>query len=150
MPYDSNCHCRVNFFDLAGTPTQLAEPEPLNFFDSIDALLHETEEPLEAYFWDAPDTPYPWNLYWTDAARQGGGLSIDDPVFADHWTRYKGLHVDCEDQEICYCEHNCGGTHTTIGRAPAARSSIVATETSFDRAVSTISSIITAIYHWDW
>jgi hypothetical protein len=97
MLYDSNRHFRVNFFDLAGTLMQLAEPEPLNFFDSIDALLHETEQPLEAYFCDAPDMPYPWNLHRTDTARPGGGVNIDDPVIADHWTRYKGLHVDCED-----------------------------------------------------
>jgi hypothetical protein len=120
MPYNSNCNCQVNFFHLAGMSTQLAEPEHLNFIDRIDALLHETEEPLEAYFWDAPDTPYAWDLYWTNSARQGGGLSIDDPVFADHWTRYNCLHIDSKDQEICYCEHNCRGTHTTIGRAPAA------------------------------
>ena len=125
MPYDFNCHSRVNFFDLASIPLQLAESEPVNFFDSIDAPLNETDEPLEDYFWDAPDTPYLWNLYWTDAARQGGGLSIDDPVFADHWTRYKGLHIDCKDEEVCYCEHNCRGTHMTLGRAAAALSSIV-------------------------
>ena len=68
MPYDSNCHCRVNFFDLAGIHLQLAQPKPLNFFDSIDTLLKETEEPLEDYFWNAPDMPYLSNLYWTDTA----------------------------------------------------------------------------------
>ena len=115
MPYDSNCHCQVNFGHR------------------IDALLNETEEPLEDYFWDVPDISYPWNLYWTDTARQGGGLSINDPVFADRWTRYKGLHVDCKDQEVCYCKHNCRGIHMTIGRAAAA-----------------LSSIVTAIYHWNW
>jgi hypothetical protein len=38
-------------------------------------------------------------------------------VFKDSWTKYYGLHVDCEEEEVCYCEHNCGGTHTTKGRA---------------------------------
>jgi hypothetical protein len=80
--------------------------------------------------------PYLRNLYWTEAARKCGGLSIDNSVFAGRWTRYKGLHVDFEVQNIGYCEHNCGGTHTTIGKATAARSSIFATKTTFNSAVS--------------
>ena len=131
MPYDSNFHCQVNFFDLSGTPSQLAEPEPFHFFNSIDTLLNETEEPLKDYFWDTPDTPYLWNIYWTDTARQGGGQSVDDPVFADYWTRYKVLHVDCEDQKVCNCERNCEVIHTTLRRVAAA-----------------LSSIVTASYHW--
>jgi hypothetical protein len=125
MPYDSNSHCRVDFVDLAGIPLQLGEPEPLNFCDRIIALLNEREEPLKDYILDAPDMLYPWNLYWTDTARQEGGLSIHDPVIADHRTRYKGWHIDCEDQEVCYYKHNFRGTHTTIGKAAAALSSIV-------------------------
>jgi hypothetical protein len=46
MPYNSNCHCQVNFFDLAGTPTQLAELEAPNIFHSIDALLNEMPKKL--------------------------------------------------------------------------------------------------------
>jgi hypothetical protein len=38
-------------------------------------------------------------------------------VFKDSWTKYYGLHVNCEEEEVCYCEHNCGGTHTIKGRA---------------------------------
>jgi hypothetical protein len=38
-------------------------------------------------------------------------------VFKDSWTKYYGLHIDCEEEEVCYCEHNCRGTHTTKGRA---------------------------------
>jgi hypothetical protein len=89
----------------------------LNAFYSIDTILSEPEEPLEVYFWDEPQAVSPWNSYWTDAAATGGGLKIDDPVFKNFWTKYYGLHVDCEDQDPCYCEHNCGGTHTTEGRA---------------------------------
>lgn len=70
MPYDSHCYCRVNFFDLAGIPSKLAEPEPFNIFDSIDAFRIETDLPLNDSFWDAPDTLYPWNPYWTDTGRQ--------------------------------------------------------------------------------
>jgi hypothetical protein len=120
MPaYDNNKpqQSRINFFDLAGRTINLFEQEPLNAFDSIDAILLDTEEPLEAYFWDEPQAVSPWNSYWTEAAANGGGLSINDPVFKDSWTKYFGLHVNCEDEDICYCEHNCGGTHTTKGRA---------------------------------
>ena len=84
MPYHSYCLCSVNLFNVAGIPSQLSEPTPLNFFDIIYALLNETEEPLENYFWDAPDMPYPWNLNWTDIARHGEGLCIGDPDIADH------------------------------------------------------------------
>jgi len=125
MPeYDANRpqQARINFFDLAGQITNLFEHEPLNAFDSIDAILSEPEEPLEEYFWDEPRTVSPWNSYWTEAAKQGGGLKIDDPVFKDFWTKYHGLHVNCWEEEICFCEHNCGGTHSTIGRAAGAQS----------------------------
>jgi len=51
--YDSNCTSQTYWFDLAGTPCLIFEPEPLNAFDSIEAILKATfkEEPLEAYFW---------------------------------------------------------------------------------------------------
>ena len=120
MPaYDSKRpqQSRINFFDLAGRTTNLFEPEPLNSFDSIDAVILEPEEPLEAYFWEEPQAVSPWNSYWTEAAKYGGGLQINDPVFKDSWTKYYGPHVNCEGEEVCYCEHNCGGTHTTKGRA---------------------------------
>jgi hypothetical protein len=115
--YNKPQQSRINFFDLAGRTINLFEQEPLNAFDSIDAILLETEEPLEAYFWDEPQAVSPWNSYWTEAAANGGGLSIDDPVFKDSWTKYFGLHISCKNEDTCYCEHNCGGTHTTKGRA---------------------------------
>ena len=120
MPaYDANRpeQSRINFFDLAGRTINLFEPEPLNAIGSIDDYLLEAEEPLEACFWDEPQSVSPWNSYWTEAAKYGGGLKIDDPVFKNFWTKYYGLHVDCQDEEVCDCEHNCGGTHTTKGRA---------------------------------
>ena len=120
MPaYDANQpeQSQINYFNLAGRSINLFEIEPLNPFDSIDEILLETEEPLEAYFWDEPQRVSPWNSYWTEAAKSGGGLRIDDPVFKDFRTKYYGLHVDCWDEEVCYCEHNCAGTHTTKGQA---------------------------------
>jgi hypothetical protein len=92
--YDSNCTTQTNWFDLAGTPCLVFEPEPLNTFDSIEAILAATfeEEPLEAYFWEQSTVPSSWNTNWTDAAREGGGLDINDPVFGQHWTKYSGVH----------------------------------------------------------
>jgi hypothetical protein len=61
------------WFDLAGTPCLVVEPEPLNGFESIEAILEASfkEEFLEANFWEQSTVPSPWNLYWTDAARDG-------------------------------------------------------------------------------
>jgi hypothetical protein len=78
---------------------------------------------LPAYFWEQSDVPSPWNLYWTEAAANGGGLELDDPVFGDNWTRYWGAHswFNCDPEKPCYCEgHDCRGTHETEGHAPAA------------------------------
>jgi hypothetical protein len=123
--YDSNCTSRTNWFDLAGTPCFVFEPEPLNAFDSIEGVLLSSleEEPFEACFWEQSTVPSPWNTYWTDAARQGGGLSINDPLFGPHWTRYLGAHswFPFDPEEPCDCEgHNCAGTHSTVGHAAAA------------------------------
>jgi hypothetical protein len=120
MPaYDSNKpqQSQINFFDLADGTTSVFDQEPFNAFDRIDTVILETEELLKAYFWDEPQAVSPWNSYWTEAARNGRRLQIDDPVFKNFWTKYYCLHVYCQDKEPCYCEHNCGGTLTTIGRA---------------------------------
>jgi hypothetical protein len=86
--YDSNCTSRTNWFDLAGIHCSLSEPEPLNTFESIEGLLNiEVDDIfLPAYFWEQSDTLSPWNLYWTEATANGGGLEIDDAVFGDYWT----------------------------------------------------------------
>jgi hypothetical protein len=88
--YDSNCTSQMNWFDLAGTTCLVFEPEPLNAIESIKAILAATfeEEPVEAYFWEQSAVPSPWNTYWTDAAREGGGLDINDAVCGPHWIRY--------------------------------------------------------------
>jgi hypothetical protein len=97
----------------------------VNAFERIDAILTATfeKEPLEAYFWVLSTVPSPWNTYWRDAAREGGGLDINDPVFGPHWTRYSGAHswFPCDHDELCDCEgYNCAGTHSTVGNAAAA------------------------------
>src|ERR1700681_2831848 len=150
-PYDTNNHGRINFFDLAGIPCTLFEPEPLNIFASIDEILNEPEEPLEAYFWDQPNSPKPWNLYWTEAARNGGGLTIDDPVFGDFWTKYKGMHVECEDWTFCCCEHDCRDTRTTFRRAPGALSTTYEVEEHYpEDIVPTVEELLyeQPIYEW--
>jgi len=88
--YNSNCTSRTIWFDLAATPFLVFEPEPLNAFESVEVVFAATVEvePLEVYFWEQSDCPSPWNLYWTDAARECGGLDINDPVFGQHWTEY--------------------------------------------------------------
>ena len=123
--YDSECTSRTNWFDLAGTPWLVFEPEQLNAFESIEAILTAffEEEPIEVYFWEQSPVPSPWNTYWTDAARDGGGLDINDPVFGPHWTRYPGAHswFPCDPERPCDCEgNNCAGTHSTVGHAVAA------------------------------
>jgi hypothetical protein len=106
--YDSNCISRINWLDLARTPCFVFEPESLNAFDSIEAVLAVTfeEEPLETYFWEQLTVPSSWNICWTDAAREGGGLAINDPVSGPHWTWYTGAHswFPCDPEERCDCE----------------------------------------------
>jgi hypothetical protein len=92
--YNSNCTSPTNWFDLAGTPCLVFEPEPLNAIESIKAIFAATleEEPLEAYFWELSTVPSTWNTYGTDTAREGGRLDIIDHVFGSYWTRYLGAH----------------------------------------------------------
>jgi hypothetical protein len=102
------------------------EPEPLNPFKSIEAIRAATseEEIFEASSFEQSDIPSPGNTYLTDAARGGGGLDINDPVFREHWTKYAGLHcallTNCDPEESCDCEgHNCVGAQSIIGYAAA-------------------------------
>jgi len=48
--YNSKCTSRTNWFDLAGIPCLVFEPESLNAFESIEEILAASfeEEPLEA------------------------------------------------------------------------------------------------------
>jgi len=123
--FDSDSTSRTNRFDITGTPGLVFEPESLNTFESIEAILVATfeEEPLIVYFSEQSTVISAWNIYWTDAAREGGGLDINDPVFGPHWTRYLGAHswFPCDPEEPCDWEgHHCVGTQSTIGHAAAA------------------------------
>jgi len=156
--YDSNCTSRTNWFDLAGIFCPVFEPEPLNAFDSIGAIVTAAfeEEPLEAFFFEQSDVPSPWNTYWTDAAREGGGLDIKDPVFGQHWTEYRGLHfglfTDCDVNELCDCEgHNCVGAESTVGHAAAAATTVKPLEVLLIVVVTpppTPSEIDKHSWHW--
>jgi hypothetical protein len=57
------CTSRMNLIDLAGSPCLVFEPEPLNAFVSIEAVLAATfdQDPVEAYFWEQSDIPSPWD-----------------------------------------------------------------------------------------
>jgi len=123
--YDSNCTSRTNWFHLARTHCSLSEPEHRDAFDSIEGLLNTQVDDLilPAYFWEQSEVPSPRDIYWTEAAAYGGGLAMDDPVFGSIWTKYWGTHSwgNCDLELPCECEeHNCLGTHSTEGHAPAA------------------------------
>jgi len=154
--YDSNCTSQTNWFDLAGIPCLVFEPEPLNMFETIETILAASfeEEPLEAYFLEQATVPSPWNNYWTDAAKEGGGHDINDPVFGPHWTRYTGAHswFRCDPEEWYDCEgHNCFGTHATIGHAAAAATTAKSMGIPLIVVVplTPTPSEIDA-YHWHW
>jgi len=102
----------------------VSKPEPFNAFESIEGLLdiEVDDSVLPPDFWEQSDGPSPWNIYWTEAAAYGGGLELDDPVFGNSWTKHWGAHTwfNCHPEEPCECEgHNCLGTHSTEGHAPA-------------------------------
>jgi hypothetical protein len=81
------------------------------------------DESLEEYFCKQSTVSSPWSTYLTDAAQEGGGLLINDPVFGPYWTRHKGeLSVfPCDPEELCDCDgHHCARTHPTIGHAAGA------------------------------
>jgi len=85
----------MNWFDLAGTHCCLSEPETLNTFESIEGLLNTEIDDLilPVNFWEQSDVPSPSNIYWTEAAANGGGLELDDRVFGNSWTKYWGAHA---------------------------------------------------------
>jgi len=123
--YDSTCTSRTNWFDLARICCALSRHEPLNPFESVEGLLNTEVDDLilPAFFWEQSDVPSPWNIHWVEAAAYGGGLELDDPVCGSNRTKYWGAHTwfDCNPESPCECKgHNCLGTHSTEGRAPAA------------------------------
>jgi hypothetical protein len=154
--YHSSGGSRTHWFDLAATPGPVFEHEPLNSFESIEAILTATfhEAPLEAYFWDQSTVPSLWNTYWKDAAREGGGLDINNPVFGPHLTQYTRAHprFPCDSEQPCNWEcHNCVGTQSTIGRAAVAAT----TAKSLGIALIVVEPPTPTpsqfdIFNWDW
>jgi hypothetical protein len=154
MPeYDSQCTTRTNWFHFAGTHCTLSEPEPLNGFESIKGLLNTELDNvyLPAYFWEQSDTPSPWNLYWTEAAAYGGGLTIDNPVFGNSWTKYWVAHswFPCDPDLPCECEgHGCGATDETEGRAPAAAETVKVPEIIVTPPTASQTKLEVTSRHW--
>jgi hypothetical protein len=97
------------------------ENDHLNAFEIIDNIFFENKESLEEYFWNKSHAMFRGNSVWMKAARTGGGLQINDPVYKNFWSKHHRLLMNYWDEEKCYCKHNCSGTHTTIKRAADAQ-----------------------------
>jgi len=114
------------------------------------------EEPLEAYLWELSDVPSPWNTFWTDTAREGGGLDIDDAVVGQFWTKYRRLHFelfpDCDSEEAYDCEGlNCVPAQSTIGQAAAASRTAISLGILLIAVVpSTLTPSKIDAYKWHW
>jgi len=83
----------INVFDLAGYIPSLFEYEPLNIFGSIDTILSEKSQNdwSNAIFHAEPETPKHWVEYYRQSAINGELLTINDPVFKDHYKKYLSL-----------------------------------------------------------
>jgi hypothetical protein len=67
---------------------------------------------LENGFFEQSEATARWTLYSADAAREGSGLDIKDPIFEQHWTKNSSVKsvwfTKCDPEEACDCEgHNC-------------------------------------------
>jgi hypothetical protein len=105
----------------------VCEPEPLSAFVSFETILAVTfqDETLEADLWEQSDIPSPWCIYCIDTAWECGGLDINDPVFGQPWSKYKGIDLgwftDYDPEEMYDGEeHNCVGPQSSVGHAEAA------------------------------
>jgi hypothetical protein len=105
----------IDVFALAGYTPNLFEHEPLNIFGSIDTILSEQFENdwNNPIFHAEPETPKPWVEYCRQSAIKGESLSIEDPVFKNHWKEYDSWADEwqccCKEDdktEWCYCEDN--------------------------------------------
>jgi hypothetical protein len=105
----------INIFYLAGYTPNVFQYESLNKFESIDIVLSEESEKD----WDNPlfhrksEMPKPWVEYRRQLATNGKLLTIDDPIFNNHWREYHlwadELVCDCKENdktEWCFCEDN--------------------------------------------
>jgi hypothetical protein len=102
-------------FDLAGYTPNLFEHEPINIFGSIDTVSSEKPENdwNNPIFHAEPEVPIPWVEYYRESTINSELLTIDDPVFKDHWKEYHSWadEWECswkeEDKtEWCYCDDN--------------------------------------------
>lgn len=61
---DSNCTSQKNWFDLAGTSSDLSEQEPLNAFECFQGVMNTNidDHCLPADFGEQPEIPYPSNI----------------------------------------------------------------------------------------
>ena len=80
----------INIFDLAGYIPNLFEYEPLNIFGSINEILAKKPENdwNNPIFHAEPEIPKPWVEYYRQSAIKRELLTINDPVFKDHWKEY--------------------------------------------------------------
>jgi hypothetical protein len=114
------------------------------------------KEPLEAYYWKQSDISSSWNIYRTDAAREGGSLDINNPVVGQHWTKYCELHFSlftyCDPQEDCDCEgHDCIGAHSTVRYAAAAATPAKSLGITLINALPPTPTPFTInAYNWPW
>jgi enolase len=105
----------INVFDLARYTLNLFEHEALNICGSIDSILSEKFENdwNNPIFHAEPETPKPWVEYYRQLTINGELLTIDDPVFKNHWKEYHSWadewDCDCKEDdktEWCYCSNN--------------------------------------------
>jgi hypothetical protein len=105
----------INVFDFAGYPSNLFEREPLDIFGSIHTILFEKPEDdwNNPIFHAEPETHKPWVEYYRQSAINGELLTIDNPVFKDHWKEYHSWADEwkcaCKEDdktEWCDCEDN--------------------------------------------
>jgi len=127
--YDNNCTSQITWIDFAGTACLVFEPIPFNTFNTIEGKIATRfkGQTLEAYLLELSTVPSPWNFYWNNMAKEGGGLDTNDAVFRQYWNRYLGNNCwfPCGSEEICDCEvHNRTDIFSTVRHAAVAASMV--------------------------
>lgn len=84
--YDRHHTTRKNWFHLARTSCLGHGPKPMITFESMEAILSANlaEELFEPVLCEGSTVHSLVNVHWTDAAREGGGLDINNPVFGHY------------------------------------------------------------------
>jgi len=122
--WDSDCILQTNKLNLAGVPYMISEVDVLKAFASIDRILFNGNEPLHPCFWEQTNLHCAWNVFWSDTAWDGSGISIYEPVFGMQGTKYLGLYFGhftfCNLEKPCdFEEHNWMGAVSPVEYAPA-------------------------------